>query len=320
MQPDIITSREFETRAKNNVESMDKTLTNILGSLILLLKPGIIVSVTFTGFAGMVLANRGIPPADVILFGILSLFLSASGSAILNNIFDKQIDVMMERLSKRVEALRVVGEKGAIFISVFFIAVSLFISFLFLNYVNGALIIAAVLSYIFLYTLYLKRFSPYGTIPGGIPGALPVLIGYSAVNPYIGIDGIILFFIMMLWQPPHFWALAQKYKEDYRRAGIPVMPVIMGTKYTNILMLIYSLSLLPLSLSLSFFGYCSVYYAIAAVILGVYFEYVMLQSVLKSANYGKAFGVSIFYILILMASLIIDVSLMSPVKLVFMTM
>ncbi|MGE5446458.1 MAG: heme o synthase [Ignavibacteriales bacterium] len=320
MQSDIITSRELETKAKNNAEPTDKTLRSILVSLIVLIKPGIIVSVTFTGFAGMVLANKGIPSGDTILFGILSLFLSASGSAILNNIFDKQIDVMMERLSRRVEALRAVGEKEAILISIFFITVSLFISFLFLNYVNGTLIIAAILSYTFLYTLYLKRFSPYGTIPGGIPGALPVLIGYSAVNPSIGIDGIILFLIMMLWQPPHFWALAQKYKEEYKRAGIPVMPVIMGTKYTNILMLIYSLSLLPLSLCLWFFGFCSTYYAITAVILGVYLEYVMLQSVRRSANYGKAFGISILYILILMASVIIDVSLMSPAKLVFVTM
>jgi heme o synthase len=320
MQSDIITSRGAETNAKNNTEPTDKTLRSILVSLIVLIKPGIIASVTFTGFAGMVLANRGIPPLDIVLFGILSLFLSASASAILNNIFDKKVDVMMERLSKRVEALRVVGEKGAIFISIIFIAVSLLISFLFLNYVNVALIIAAILSYTFFYTLYLKRFSPYGTIPGGIPGALPVLIGYSAVNPSIGIDGIILFLIMMLWQPPHFWALAQKYKEDYRRAGIPVMPVIMGTKYTNILMLIYSLSLLPLSLSLWFFGYCSVYYAIVAIILGIYFEFIMLQSVRKSASYGRAFGISILYILILMASLIIDVSLMSPAKQVLVTM
>lgn len=315
MHLDIITS-DHETKLKES----DKTLKNVLVSLVLLIKPGIILSVTFTGFAGMVLANRGIPSNDIILFGILSLFLSASGSAILNNIFDRQIDIMMERLSRRVEALRVVGEKEAVSISVLFISISLFISFLFINYVNGALIIAAILSYTFLYTLYLKRFSPYGTIPGGIPGALPVLIGYSAVNPKIGIDGIILFLIMMLWQPPHFWALAQKYKEEYKRAGIPVMPVIMGTRYTNILMLIYSLSLLPLSLSLWFFGYCSVYYAISAVILGVYFEYVILQSVRKSANYGKAFGVSILYILILMASLIIDISLIGPAKLVFVTM
>jgi protoheme IX farnesyltransferase len=297
----------------------ERALKNVLVSLVLLIKPRIILSVTFTGFAGMVLANRGVPSADTILFGILSLFLSASGSAILNNVFDRQIDVMMERLNRRVEALRVVGEKAAISISIFFMTVSLFISFALLNYINGILIIAAILSYTFLYTLYLKRFSPYGTILGGIPGALPVLIGYAAVNPQIGIDGIILFLIMMLWQPPHFWALAQKYKEDYKQAGIPVMPVIMGTRYTNIFMLLYSLSLLPLSLSLWLFGYCSVYYAFVAIVLGIYFDYVMVQSVRKSANYGKAFGVSILYILILMASVTIDISL-SSAKIISLTM
>jgi heme o synthase len=122
-------------------------------------------------------------------------------------------------------------------------------------------------------------------------------------------DGIILFFIMLLWQPPHFWALAQRYKEDYRRAGIPVMPVIMGTNYTNIFMLLYSISLLPLSLSLWLLGYCSVYYALVAIIVGFYFEYGVFRSVLRSADYGMAFGASIIYILILMASLIIDVCL-----------
>src|SRR6202008_1847241 len=133
---------------ENSVEAIiDRSPSKILTSIVLLLKPGIILSVTFTGFAGMVLANRGIPSADIIVFGILSLFLSASGSAILNNIFDKQIDIMMKRLNRRVEALRVVGEKEAVFISVFFIAISLFISSLFLNYVNTILIIAAILSY-----------------------------------------------------------------------------------------------------------------------------------------------------------------------------
>ncbi len=305
-------------REKTRVETRERAPKKILVSTILLLKPGIILSVAFTGLAGMVLARKGIPPLGIILLGILSLLLSAGGSAILNNILDEQIDALMRRLSKRVEALQVIGEKVALFIAVFFIAVSLFISFYFLNLVNGVFIIIAILSYTFLYTLYLKRHSPYGTIPGGIPGALPVLIGYSAVNPKIGIDGIILFLIMLLWQPPHFWSLAQKYKEDYRRAGIPVMPVTLGTKYTNIFMLLYSLSLLPLSLSLWFLGYCSVYYAIMAIIFGVYFEYVIVQSILRNSNYGKAFGASIFYILVLMASLVVDVSL-SPVKTVFLT-
>jgi protoheme IX farnesyltransferase len=296
---------------KKNMEPKERVPGNIVSSTILLSKPRIILSVAFTGFAGMVLAYRGIPPSSLIIFTILSLLLSAAGAAILNNLLDKPVDIMMDRLTRRVEALRVVGEKTALALSILFIAVSLVISFYFLNPVNGILIICAILSYTLLYTLYLKRSSPYGTILGGIPGALPVLIGYSAVNPRVGIDGVILFLFMILWQPPHFWALAQKYKEDYKRAGVPVMPVALGTRYTNIFILLYSLSLFPLSLSLWLFGYCSTYYAVLAILFGAYFEYVMIQSADKNSSYGKAFGISIMYMLAIMASLIIDISLNS---------
>ncbi len=294
---------------RNNMEPKERVPGNVVSSAILLSKPRIILSVAFTGFAGMVLAYRGVPPSSSIVFAMLSLLLSAAGAAILNNLLDKQVDIMMDRLTKRVHALRVVGEKTALALSFLFIAVSLIISFYYLNSVNGILIICAILSYTLLYTLYLKRSSPYGTILGGIPGALPVLIGYSAVNPRVGIDGVILFLFMILWQPPHFWALAQKYKEDYKRAGVPVMPVAFGTRYTNIFILLYSLSLFPLSLSLWLFGYCSTYYAVLAILFGAYFEYVMIRSALKNSSYGKAFGISIVYMLAIMASLIIDISL-----------
>lgn len=292
----------------NTIEHIDRAPAKIVVSTILLSKPGIILSVAFTGFAGMVLANRGIPPLGLTVKAVLSLLLSAAGSAILNNVLDKQLDILMSRLSKRVDALEVVGEKTAVLISLIFITVSLFISFYYLNTVNAALIIAAILSYTLLYTLYLKRSSPYGTILGGLPGALPILVGYSAVNPHIGVDGIILFVFMMLWQPPHFWALAQKYKLDYKKAGVPVMPVALGTKFTNIMILLYSISLLPLSLSLWFLNYCSDYYAVFAIISGIYFEYVMIRSALTNTGYGKAFGASIVYMLVIMASLILDLS------------
>ncbi|MFI5323430.1 MAG: heme o synthase [Thermodesulfobacteriota bacterium] len=293
----------------NTIEHIDRAPAKIVVSTILLSKPGIILSVAFTGLAGMVLANRGLTPLGLTIEAVLALLLSAAGSAILNNVLDKELDVLMSRLSKRVDALEVVGEKTAVIIAVVFIAVSLFISFYYLNVVNAALIIAAILSYTLLYTLYLKRSSPYGTILGGLPGALPILVGYSAVNPHIGIDGVILFVFMMLWQPPHFWALAQKYRLDYKKAGIPVMPVAMGTKFTNVMMLLYSVSLLPLSLSLWFLNYCSDYYAVFAIISGLYFEYVMIRSALKNTGYGKAFGASIVYMLVIMASLILDLSL-----------
>ncbi|MGB3365824.1 MAG: UbiA family prenyltransferase, partial [Thermodesulfobacteriota bacterium] len=186
--------------------------------------------------------------------------------------------------------------------------ISLFISFYYLNYIAALLIIAAILSYTLLYTLYLKRSSPYGTILGGLPGALPVLIGYAAIQPNIGLDGYILFAFMMLWQPPHFWALAQKYKLDYKNAGVPVMPVAMGAKFTNIMILIYSISLLPLSLSFWFLGYTSAYFAIMAIIFGGYFEYVIIKCTITNSGYGNAFAISILYMLGIMAALILDLS------------
>lgn len=283
----------------------------IATSTLLLLKPRIILSVAFTGFAAMVLAFQGTPPIDKTFYCISSLLLSAGGAAILNNILDKEVDILMSRLNKRVEAMQIVGERFAVFIAVSFIVISLFISFYLINVVNGILIIAAILSYTLLYTLYLKRSSPYGTILGGIPGALPVLIGFSAIKPELGLGGLILFLFMILWQPPHFWALAQKYKEDYRSAGVPVMPVVLGTKYTNVLMLIYAVSLLPLSLSLWFFGYSSAYYAILAIIFGIYFEYVFIKCAVTNSGYGKAFGVSILYMLVIMLSLVFDIFLRS---------
>jgi len=294
------------------MEHIDRGPSNIVVSTVLLTKPGIILSVAFTGFAGMVLASRGFPSISLTAEALMSLLLSAAGAAIINNVLDSRIDVLMSRLNKRVDALAVIGEKAAIAIAFVFIAVSLFVSFYYLNVVNAALTIAAILSYALLYTLYLKRSSPYGTILGGLPGALPVLIGYAAVNPALGADAIILFTFMMLWQPPHFWALAQKYKIDYKKAGIPVMPVALGTKYTNVMIVLYSISLFPLTLSLWFLGYCSIYYAIFAVISGLYFEYVIIKSALNNTGYGKAFGASILYMLIIMAALILDVGFNSP--------
>ena len=203
----------------NTVEQAQSAPAKIVVSTILLSKPGIIVSVAFTGFAGLVLANRGLPSVFLIVLTLVSLLLSAAGSAILNNVLDQQIDTLMNRLSKRVDALEAVGVKTAVAIALVFLVISLFISFYYINVVNALLTIAAFLSYTLLYTLYLKRSSPYGTILGGLPGALPVLIGYAAVNPAIGPEGYILFIFMMLWQPPHFWALAQKYKLDYKKSG-----------------------------------------------------------------------------------------------------
>jgi protoheme IX farnesyltransferase len=293
----------------------DKTLLGFVRSLLVLTKPGIILSVSFTGVAGMVLAERGMPPLSRLVLSLSALLLSAGGAAIMNNVLDKRIDVRMERLGKRVKALEVVGVGRAAAIAVCSIALSIGVALYFFSVLSALFIALAVLSYTPFYTLYLKRVSPYGTILGGIPGALPVLIGYAFFKPAVGADGWILFALMMLWQPPHFWALAQMYSRDYSRAGIPVLPVAFGSQYTSLLMLIYSLALVPVSLSLWFFGYCSSLYALFALAIGVYFEYVMVRSLFGDTGYRRAFGMSIVYILGIMGAVIADV-LLNPMRIV----
>lgn len=287
----------------------NKPRSKIVVSAIILSKPGIILSVVFTGFAGMVVAMRGIPDTAIIILGVASLLFSAAGSAMLNNVLDKNIDEKMERLNKRVQALETLGDTNAVIISSLLVILSVGISIVFLNPVNTLLIIAAILSYTLLYTLFLKRSSPFGTILGGIPGALPVLIGYTAVKPWIEIEGIILFTFMMLWQPPHFWALAQKYRDDYSRAGIPVMPVVFGTRYTDILILIYSMSLIPLCLTLWLTGLASEYFAVFSLLAGGYFQLTVIKSIVRKDGYGRVFSISITYLLLIMCSLIIDIIL-----------
>ena len=201
-------------------------------------------------------------------------------------------------------------------ISILMMVVALFISLSYFNYVNAALILLAILSYTLIYTLFLKRTSPFGTVLGGIPGALPVLIGYTAIKPVLQLDAMIVFIFMMLWQPPHFWVLAQKYKKDYEKAGINVLPVALGTKYTNMLILIYSLSLIPLTFILWLTGTNTVYFAAFAAVSGIYFNYLVVRSVFANRGYGKAFSASIIYMLLIMLGIVVDILVksLSPVE------
>jgi protoheme IX farnesyltransferase len=214
----------------------------------------------------------------------------------------------MRRLDARVSALEKVGRKEALSFSLVLIAGSLALSWRFLSATATILLLGAVGSYTALYTLVLKRRSPYGTVPGGIPGALPVLIGYTAVEPRLGADGVLLFLLMLLWQPPHFWALALKYQEDYRSAGFPVMPVALGETYTKFLIFAYAAALLPLSLGLWGLGYCSSGYAIAVIFLGGFLLFSCYRNLVATPRFGRAFGASIIYILGLLLAVIIDVS------------
>ncbi len=256
----------------------------------------------------MTLAAGGLPDGRTAAVTLACIVAAASGAAIVNGLLDAPLDARMARLSGRVAALRAVGGRRALALSLVLVAAALAAAWLWVNALAALLILSAVLSYSILYTLYFKRRSPYGTIPGGIPGALPVLVGYAAASGRIGLPGLVLFFVMLLWQPPHFWTLALKCREDYRAAGIPVMPVARGETYTRILIFVYAVALLPLSLALWVFGACSAAFAWAAALLWTYFVLSCYRNAVAARRFGKAFGASVVYMMGLLAAVIVDVA------------
>jgi len=281
----------------------------VLSRLLTITKPGIAGGVALSGLAGMALAARGLPDRGTLLACTVCIVLAATGSAILNVVFEEKTDALMPRVSKRAEALARIGAGRAATLAIILIASSVIASFFLLNEVTALLIISAVVSYTFVYTLFLKKSSPYGTVTGGIPGALPALIGYSAVTSRIGVDGFILFFVMLLWQQPHFLALALKHRRQYAAAGIPVMPVVLGEQYTKAFIFIYATALLPLPLALFIFGYCSVYFAVFSVSLGIFLLAFYYIQIVRRNAYGRAFGASIFYIIALLAAVVADLGM-----------
>lgn len=278
----------------------------LFASVLLISKPGIVLGVGLAGLAGMVLAERGMPGAGVVLPCLASVIAAASGAAVINGVLDAPMDARMARVAGRVEAMKRVGGEGALLFSLGLILASLFVSYRFFHGVTTALVLGAVLSYTLLYTLFLKRRSPYGTIPGGIPGALPVLIGYTAVAGRIGMDGIILFLVMLLWQPPHFWTLSLAHAEEYRDAGVPVLPVALGEPYTKILIFLYAVSLLPATLALWAFGYSSAAFAWISIALWCWFLWCCYRNVVIRRRYRRAFGSSILYIVGVLTAVIVD--------------
>lgn len=281
---------------------------SVVTSALMVLKPGIAFGVSVAGFAGMTLAGGGLPGAHTGAVTLSCILFAAMGAAAMNVVAERDTDSAMRRLAARNAALDMLGRRGVIIVSSLFVACSIAAAYLLINAATAALILAAVVSYAGLYTLYLKKSTPFGMVLGGLPGALPVLIGYAAVKPQLGFDAAILFSLMLLWQPPHFLALALKYSGDYRAAGLPVMPSAIGEPYTKAFIFIYASALPPLVVSLWLFGYLSGYFAAGASLLTVLYLAQSYMDIYMAPRYGRAFMLSIAYIITLMLMVVSDVA------------
>lgn len=282
----------------------EEEVPGLLPSLLRMIRPGLTVAVLLAGYTGMVLGKGGFPACGVTLGTIVALGMTSSGAVILNGVIERESDAGMRRLRRRVAALRRIGVVPSLMIAAMLVVGGLAVAWLSANGLTALLIATAVVCYVLFYTLFLKRLT-HGTVPGGIPGALPVLAGYAAVRGTLGLDALFLFLILFLWQPPHFWLLTLRHEDDYRQAGILVPATTHGARYAGLLIRTYLAALLPATLSLWLFGFCSWRYAVVAVAAWLPFAVTAWRP-----DHGKravtAFRLSIVYLTVLCSAIILD--------------
>ncbi|MBL6626019.1 MAG: protoheme IX farnesyltransferase [Alphaproteobacteria bacterium] len=276
-----------------------------------LLKPRVMSLVIFTGFAGMFLAPTSIHP---MLF-IISLFAIAAGagaSGAINQWYDSDIDAVMQRTQNRPIPAGAVEPAEALSFGLIISALSVLVLGLASNWLAACLLAFTIFFYGVVYTIWLKRSTPQNIVIGGAAGALPPVIGWAAVSGSLSIEPLLLFAIIFMWTPPHFWALALFRNEDYTRAGVPMMPVVAGEAETRRQILIYAVLLAPLGVLPAFIGMSSLLYGAVAAGLGLNFIR-LSRALMRSPDDAAArrlFGFSIVYLFLLFLGLVIDRAIM----------
>ena len=276
-----------------------------------LLKPRVMSLVIFTGFAGMFLAPTSIHP---MLF-IISLFAIAAGagaSGAINQWYDRDIDAVMQRTQNRPIPAGAVEPAEALSFGLIISALSVLVLGLASNWLASGLLAFTIFFYGVVYTIWLKRSTPQNIVIGGAAGALPPVIGWAAVCGSLSIEPLLLFAIIFMWTPPHFWALALFRNEDYTRAGVPMMPVVAGEAETRRQILIYAVLLAPLGVLPAFIGMSSLLYGAVAAGLGLNFIR-LSRALMRSTDDSAAcrlFGFSIVYLFLLFLGLVIDRAIM----------
>jgi heme o synthase len=283
-----------------------------------LLKPRVMSLVVFTGGIGLFLAPGDLHP--VLAFAaILCIAVGAGASGAINMWYDRDIDAVMTRTLNRPIPSGRVDPSDALAFGVVLAVASVIVMGLAVGYAAALMLAVSIAFYVFVYTMWLKRRTPQNIVIGGAAGAFPPMIGWAAVTGDISLPSVLLFAIIFMWTPPHFWALALYRCQDYARAGVPMLPVTAGERETKKQILLYALLLWPLTLAPVVIGTLGIVYAGAAVALGVLFvaqAVALARADLAATHYRAAkrlFGYSILYLFALFAVMPLDRWLGLPV-------
>jgi heme o synthase len=280
-----------------------------VGAYVALTKPRIIELLLVTTVPTMVVAQGGVPPLWLMVATVLGGTLAAGGANAINMYVDRDIDALMERTKDRPLVTGTVTPRAAIVFAVSIEVLAFVWLWAVVNLLSAVLAVAACLFYVFVYTLWLKRSSSQNIVIGGAAGAVPVLIGWSSVTNSLSWSAVVLFAVIFFWTPPHFWALAIKYKDDYARADVPMLPSVASYRDTTTKMLAYSIVVVALTLVFGWTAGLGLLYTASAVVLGAAFLW-MCVDVMRTESPAKAirlFTFSITYITLLFGVMAADV-------------
>ena len=285
------------------------TWTERVGAYVALTKPRIIELLLVTTVPSMIVAAEGFPPMDLVLLTLFGGALAAGGANAINCFVDRDIDEVMARTRKRPLPQHRIPPRNALKFGVALGVVSFALLWATVNLLSALLALAALLFYVFVYTLGIKRTTPQNIVIGGAAGAMPALVGWSAVTGTVELPALALFGIIFYWTPPHFWALSMRYERDYAAAGVPMMPVVYGKKETTRHMVLYSLLLFAVCLAFFSVARMGIVFLVAAVILnGIFVGWaVKLYRHPTSRSAWGLFRYSIYYLALLFAAAAIDV-------------
>ena len=273
-----------------------------------LTKPRVVALIVFTAIIGMFLAVPGMVPLQPLIAGTVGIWLAAASAAAINHLIDQRIDRVMARTAHRPLATGALTPSQVLIFAIVLGAVSMAILIVLVNPLTALLTFASLIGYAVVYTAWLKRATPQNIVIGGAAGAAPPVLGWAAVTGHVHPYALLLFLIIFVWTPPHFWALAIFRRDDYSRAQVPMLPVTHGVAYTRQHVLFYTVLLVIVTVLPYLTGMSGTFYLGGALVLGAGFLYyaIVLMNPPSERFSMKVFNYSIVYLMALFAFLLID--------------
>ena len=274
-----------------------------------LTKPRVVMLIVFTAIVGMFLSVPGLPDLSLLVFGTLGIGMASSSAAVFNHVLDHRTDILMMRTRGRPLPQGKLTEKAALTFASVLCVISMIILWFLVNPLTAALTFASLIGYAVVYTVFLKRATPQNIVIGGAAGAAPPVLGWTAMTNEVTSSALLLFLIIFVWTPPHFWALAIARKEEYEKVGIPMLPVTHGEEYTRLNILLYTILLALITIIPYLTGMSGVIYLASALVLDAVFLFYAIQMRRVPGDLElpmKTFKYSISYLGLLFAALLID--------------